>query len=106
MTGISSSTHIADILSLSENPDLDQALKIENEFKLILVLLVNSGPDKNPRYLKNIEEYSYNLVERSMSTLSEKLGEIVLSVDHFGSHFDTMGNITDSNLELHNFNYA
>ncbi|CAG8787572.1 26318_t:CDS:2, partial [Gigaspora margarita] len=110
------------------NPDLDQTLKIENEFKLILVLLVNGGPDKNPRYLKNIEEYcklfkllnldyftirtyapgqsAYNLVEKSMSTLSEKLEGIVLPVDHFGFHLDTMRNITDSNLELRNFNYA
>ncbi|CAG8844678.1 8512_t:CDS:2, partial [Gigaspora margarita] len=119
---------MADILSLLENPNLDQTLKIENEFKLILVLLVDGGLDKNPRYLKNIEEYcklfkilnldyftirthapeqsAYNPVERSMSTLSEKLGEIILPVDHFGSHLDTMGNVTDSNLELRNSHYA
>ncbi|CAG8806531.1 19046_t:CDS:2 [Gigaspora margarita] len=34
------------------------------------------------------EQSAYNLVERSMSTLSEKLARIVLLVDHFGSHLD------------------
>ncbi|CAG8833697.1 10036_t:CDS:2, partial [Gigaspora margarita] len=41
-----------------------------------------------------------------MSTFSKKLGGIILSVDHFGSHLDTMRNITNSNIELRNFNYA
>ncbi|CAG8821320.1 2875_t:CDS:2 [Gigaspora margarita] len=41
-----------------------------------------------------------------MSTLSEKLAGIVLPVDHFGSHFDAMENITDSELEIRNFCYA
>ncbi|CAG8744958.1 37539_t:CDS:2, partial [Gigaspora margarita] len=78
MTGTSSSTQMANILSLLENPDLDQTLKIENEFKPILVLLVDG-------------QSAYNPVERSMSTLSEKLGRIILPVDHFGSHLNTMG---------------
>ncbi|CAG8742357.1 22144_t:CDS:2, partial [Gigaspora margarita] len=79
--GTSSSMHIADILFLLKNPNLDQTLKIENEFKPILVLLVNGevngGPDKNPRYLKILKNISaYNSAERN------------------------------SNLELYNFYYA
>ncbi|CAG8787439.1 36746_t:CDS:2, partial [Gigaspora margarita] len=89
---------------------------------------IDSGPDENPRYLKNIKEYcklfkklnfdyftiqthapeqsAYNPVERSMSTLSEKLARIVLPVNHFGSHLDAVGNVTDSKLEIRNFCYA
>ncbi|CAG8710642.1 887_t:CDS:2, partial [Gigaspora margarita] len=91
--GTLSSTYIADILSLSENPNLDQTLKIENEFKLILVLLVD-------------EQSAYNSVERSMSTFLKKLEGIILPVNHFVSHLNTMVNIIDSNLELYNFHYA
>ncbi|CAG8852893.1 44563_t:CDS:1, partial [Gigaspora margarita] len=124
----SSSTHMADILFLSENPELEEALKIENEFKPILILLVDGGPDENPKYLKNIKEYcnlfkklnldylsvrthapgqsAFNPVERSMSTLSGKLAGIVLPIDNFGSHLDSVGNIMDNNLAIRNFQYA
>ncbi|CAG8836677.1 44363_t:CDS:2, partial [Gigaspora margarita] len=70
------------------------------QIKPIWVLLVDGGPDKNPRHLKNICRYSrlfqfldldyltvrthasgqsaYNLVEQTMFTLSGKLASITL----------------------------
>ncbi|CAG8641988.1 30528_t:CDS:2 [Gigaspora margarita] len=111
----SSLTHIVDLIQIVENPDLSSKLKLEDEFKPILVLLVDNGPDENPRHLKNIKEYcklfielnldyftirthapgqsAYNPVERSMSTLSEKLAGIVLPIDNFGSYLDSNDHI-------------
>ncbi|CAG8805683.1 3370_t:CDS:2, partial [Gigaspora margarita] len=99
-----------------ENDDLQteqysKALKINNEIKPIWVLLVNGGPNENPRYFKNIESYcklfkkfdldyltvrthapgqsKYNPVERSIATLLGKLAGIVLLIDHFEKHLDS-----------------
>src|SRR5690348_3797843 len=62
----SSVTHMADLLSMMKNPVLNEALKYENEVKLILVLLVDGGPDENPRYLKNIKEYCKFFLELNL----------------------------------------
>ncbi|CAG8819512.1 37657_t:CDS:2 [Gigaspora margarita] len=119
---------MADIMLIMKNPVLNNTLKLENEFKPILVLLVDSGPDENPRHLKNIIEYYklfielnldnftvrthapgqsvYNPVECSMSILSEKLKCIVLPIDHFGSHLDSSGIIENIDLAKQNFHYS
>ncbi|CAG8820727.1 41786_t:CDS:2, partial [Gigaspora margarita] len=121
-------THMVNLMQIVKNPDLSSKLKLEDEFKPILVLLVNGGPDKNPRHLKNIKEYcklfielnldyftirthalgqsAYNPVECSMSTLSEKLAGIVLPIDNFGSHLDSNGAINNVDLAKQNFQYA
>ncbi|RIB07348.1 hypothetical protein C2G38_2214703 [Gigaspora rosea] len=117
----SSLTHMVDLMQIVENPILSSKLKLENEFKPILVLLVDGSPDENPRHLKNIKEYcklfielnldyftirthapgqsAYNPVERSMSTLSGKLAGIVLPIDNFGSHLDSNGVINNVVIE-------
>ena len=38
-----------------------------------------------------------------MATLSEKLVKITLSIDHFGKHLNSQGNITDPELAAQNF---
>ncbi|CAG8836581.1 35560_t:CDS:2, partial [Gigaspora margarita] len=74
--------------------------------KPIWVLLVNRGPDENPRYLKNILRYirmhapgqsAYNPVEQAMCTLSGKLASITLPIDTF---------VTNQELANKNFRYA
>ncbi|CAB4489434.1 unnamed protein product [Rhizophagus irregularis] len=92
------------------------------------ILLVDGGPDKNPRHMKNIFQYckmfcnfdldylsvrthapgqsAYNPVERSMSTLSQKLAGITLPIDKFGFHLNSQGQVTDLELAMKNFRYA
>ncbi|CAG8748670.1 7807_t:CDS:2 [Cetraspora pellucida] len=91
----------------NENPVLNNMLKLENEFKPILVLLVD---ELNLDYL-TVRTYAsgqsaYNPVECSMSTLLEKLAGIVLPIDHFGSHLDSNSIIENIDLAKQNFCYA
>ncbi|PKC01864.1 hypothetical protein RhiirA5_402651 [Rhizophagus irregularis] len=90
--------------------------------EIIKIILVNGGPDKNPRHMKNIYQYcrifrafdldylsirthtsgqsSYNPVERSMATLSQKLAGITLLINKYGSHLNSQGQIRVLTLEL------
>src|SRR3954447_4015673 len=114
-----------DLESLTFDPQYDYALKINGEIRPIWVLLVNRGPDENPRHLKNIKMYcqlfqkfnldyltvrthapeqsKYNPVEKGMATLSEKLAGITLLINHFGMHLNTQGKVINSELTLQNF---
>ena len=89
------------------------------------MLLVDRGPDENPRHLKNIKFYcqlfrkfdldyltirthvsgqsKYNPVEREMATLSGKLAGVTLPIDHFGSHLNLQGKVIDPEIALQNF---
>ena len=118
----SSLTHMQDLESLILDPQYDDVLKTNGETRPIWVLLVDGGPDENPRHLKNIKIYcqffrkfnldyltvrthapgqsKYNPVERGMATLSGKLAGITLPIDHFGSHLNTQGKVIDSELAL------
>ena len=111
--GTMSTTHMADLIEIVHNKEFKETTKCEENTKSIWVLLVDRGPDENPKHLKNILEYSkffknqdldyltvqthapgqsaYNLVERSMATLSEKLARISFPVDHFGTHLNSQG---------------
>ncbi|CAG8839327.1 33584_t:CDS:2, partial [Gigaspora margarita] len=87
-----------------ENDDLQteqysEALKINNEIKPILVLLVNGGPNESSRHFKNIESYF-------MAILLGKLAGIILLIDYFEKHLDSQNNINDTNLVAQNFNYT
>src|SRR3954447_24700774 len=126
--GTSSLTHMQDLESLTLNPEYDDVFKTNGEIRPIWVLLVNGGPDENPRHLKNIKTYcqlfqkfdldyltvrthapgqfKYNPVERGMATLSGKLAGITLPTDHFGTHLNTQGKVIDPELALQNFRYA
>ncbi|GBC23550.2 hypothetical protein GLOIN_2v1766467 [Rhizophagus irregularis DAOM 181602=DAOM 197198] len=126
--GTSSSTHMSDLNSLIQDSQFDRILKINGQIKPIWILLVDGGPDENPRHMKNIFQYckmfcnfdldylsvrthapgqsAYNPVERSMSTLSQKLAGITLPIDKFGSHLNSQGQVTDLELAMKNFRYA
>ncbi|CAG8715305.1 23345_t:CDS:2 [Cetraspora pellucida] len=126
--GTSSVIHMKDLISLASNNQYSDALKTNNEIKLIWFLLVDGGSDENPRHFKNIESYcklfkqfdldyltirthapgqsKYNPVERGILTLSGKLAGIVLPIDHFGKHLNSQGNVINTNLAAQNFNYA
>ncbi|CAG8807009.1 7752_t:CDS:2, partial [Cetraspora pellucida] len=123
-----SNDSLFNIMAMMENSVLNNMLKLENKFKPILVLLVDSGSDENLRHFKNIKEYCklfielnldyltirihaprqsvYNPVEHSMSTLSEKLADIVLPIDHFGLHLDSNVIIENIDLAKQNFCYV
>ncbi|CAB4406867.1 unnamed protein product [Rhizophagus irregularis] len=126
--GTSSLTHMQDLESLVLDSQYNDVLKKNGEIRPIWVLLVDGGPDENPRHLKNIKTYcqlfqkfdldyltvrthapgqsKYNPVERGMATLSGKLAGITLPIDHFGLHLNTQGKVTDPELALRNFQYA
>ena len=126
--GTSSLTHMQDLESLALNSQYDDALKTNGQIRPIWILLVDGGPDENPRHLKNIMVYcqlfkkfdldylsvrthapgqsKYNPVERGMATLSGKLAGITLPIDHFGKHLDSQGNVTNPELATQNFRYA
>ncbi|EXX58145.1 hypothetical protein GLOIN_2v1783204 [Rhizophagus irregularis DAOM 181602=DAOM 197198] len=115
--GTSSLSHMQDLKNLALNPKYSDVLKTNGEVRPIWVLLVNGGPDEDPRHLKNIKNYcqlfrkfdldyltvrtyapgqsKYNPVERGMATLSGKLAGITLLVDHFESHLNTQGKRKD-----------
>ncbi|CAG8484579.1 17764_t:CDS:2 [Gigaspora margarita] len=126
--GTSSMTHMKDLLDISKHNEYAEILKHDEHLKSIWILLVDGGPDENPKHLKNIIEYcrffrelnldylsvqthapyqsAYNPVERSMCTLSEKLAGIELPVDKFGSHLNSQGVVIDKDLARRNFEFA
>ncbi|CAG8847299.1 17345_t:CDS:1, partial [Gigaspora margarita] len=46
---------------------------------------------------------TYNPVERSMASLSEKLASITLPIDEYGMHLDSQKNVIDEELARCNF---
>jgi hypothetical protein len=117
-----------DLENLTLNSKYDDTLKTNRQIRSIWMLLVDGGPDENPRHLKNIKVYcqlfkkfdldylsvrthapgqsKYNPVERGMATLSRKLAGVTLPIDHFGKHLNSQGNVTDPELAAQNFRYA
>ncbi|CAG8614977.1 19438_t:CDS:2, partial [Cetraspora pellucida] len=105
----------------NKNSVLNNMLKLKNKFKPILVLLVDDGPDENPRHFKNIKEYSklfiklnldyltvrtyapgqsvYNPVECSMSTLLGKLADYIhgkeVIVEYVDEQIDNFNKVSD-----------
>ncbi|EXX64505.1 hypothetical protein RirG_142050 [Rhizophagus irregularis DAOM 197198w] len=98
--GTSLETHIADLESIVSNEEFFTIIKKDDEVKPIWILLVDGGPDENPKHMKNIIQYAhlfralnldyltvrthapgqsaYNPVERDMTSLSAKLASITL----------------------------
>ncbi|EXX54950.1 hypothetical protein GLOIN_2v1766467 [Rhizophagus irregularis DAOM 181602=DAOM 197198] len=109
--GTSSATYIIYLNSLTQDSRFDEILKIDGHIKPIWIILVDEGPNENPRHMKNIYQYcrmfcafdldylsirmhasgqsSYNPVERSMATLSQKLAGITLPINKYGSHLNS-----------------
>jgi len=96
--------------------------------KPVLMMIVDGGPDENPRYPKVITSgigtfkkhnldamyiatnapglSAYNRVERTMSELSKELSGLIIPHDYFGSHLNGSGITIDKELELRNFEFA
>ena len=55
--GTSSATHIADLESIVANENFS-TLKKEDKVRPIWILLVDGGPDENPKHMKNIIQYA------------------------------------------------
>ncbi|CAG8516623.1 4830_t:CDS:2 [Cetraspora pellucida] len=126
--GTSSLSHMRDLIEISKCDDFAPMLKYSDHLKSIWFLLVDGGPDENPKHLKNIVEYchlfreldldylsvrthapyqsAYNPVERSMCTLSEKLAGIELPINKFGSHLNSQGVVVDEDLAKRNFEFS
>ncbi|CAI2198210.1 3780_t:CDS:2, partial [Funneliformis geosporum] len=121
--GTSSTTHIVDLESIVSNKEFSTTLKKEGKVRPISILLVDGGPDENPKRMKNIIQYAhlfcilnldyltirihapgqsvYNLVERSMASLFAKLAGITLPVREFGSHLNSQGKVVDEVNNIH-----
>src|SRR6266542_1840479 len=117
-----------DLKSLASNSQYNDVLKMNGTIRPIWILLVDGGPDENPRHLKNIKTYcqlfkkfnldflsirthapgqsKYNLFERGMAILSGKLASIMLPIDHLGTHLDSQGKVVDLELATQNFCYS
>ncbi|CAI2198953.1 6601_t:CDS:1, partial [Funneliformis geosporum] len=98
--GTLSTTHIVDLESIISNEEFFTILKKEGKVRPIWILLVDGGPDENPKQMKNIIQYAhlfraldldyltirthtlgqsaYNPVERSMASLFAILASITL----------------------------
>ena len=96
--------------------------------KKVMVVTVDGGPDKNPRYEKTIncsvnyfvensldvtflatnapDRSAINRVECRMVNLSRELGGVILKHDKFGSHLDAKGVTVDKDLDIKNFEHA
>lgn len=126
--GTNSLTHMQDLVNLALMREYKDVFKINDMIKPLWVILVDGGPDENPRYLKNIYQYcclfkkleldyltirthapgqsAFNPVERAMASLSKKLAGISFPIDKFGKHLDSQGKVVDQELGLRNFRYA
>ncbi len=49
---------------------------------------------------------TYNPVEHSMAMLSQKLADITLPINKYGSHLDSQGKVVDLELAMKNMRYA
>ncbi|KAJ8677083.1 hypothetical protein QAD02_012870, partial [Eretmocerus hayati] len=122
-------THVKDIDRLLELEDFKSIVKAKDgSDKLVIILLVDGGPDENPRFKTNLAHYvqtflkrspygmfvvtnalgrsASNPVERRMAPLSRALFGLVLSHDHCGSHLDGSDRTVDLELEKENFKHA
>lgn len=51
---MSSATHMSDFNFLTQDSRFDKILKVDSQIKLIWIILVDKGLDKNFCYMKNI----------------------------------------------------
>ncbi|CAI2197742.1 16892_t:CDS:2, partial [Funneliformis geosporum] len=112
-----------DLESIVSNEEFSTILKKKGKVRPIWILFVDGGLDKNLKHMKNIIQYAhlfcaldlnyliicthalgqsiYNLVERSMASLSAKLANITLPVKEFRSHLNSQGKVVDEEDDIH-----
>ena len=123
-------THAADLMHLYDNVESFKNILYRNDgtVKPILIMLVDGGPDENPRYAETIKfacanfitlkldalfiatqapgRSAYNPVERRMAPLSRFLAGIILPYESYGSHLNSQGVTIDAAREKSNFKQA
>ena len=124
-------THVVDLTKIVKEESFHEFTHYENSIKLFWYLLTDGRPDENPQFLANILKYlllfkkhdldyltvqthasgqsAYNLVERSMSTLSDKLVGIELDAFVFSKHLESIDrkvSIKDKDLAHRNFKHV
>jgi len=123
-------THAADLQHLYENISEFKSILFwpHGSVKPILIILVDGGPDENPRYGETIKfacsnfiklnldalflstqaqgRSAYNPVEGRMAPLSRFLAGIILPYETFGSHLNSQRATVDQSLEKLNFRKA
>ena len=126
--GSTAFSHTEDMIKFSQlQPETFHLAGSETEYKPVLVVGVDGGPDENPRFHNNINMgcktmihfnldcyievtnapglSAYNRAERRMYHLSKELTGVVLPYDTFGSHI-VNGKIVDEELEVKSFQAA
>ncbi|GBC35238.2 hypothetical protein GLOIN_2v1766467 [Rhizophagus irregularis DAOM 181602=DAOM 197198] len=86
--GTSSATHIVDLESTVKNENFSNTLKKENKVRPIWVLLVDGGPDENPKYMKNIIQYAHLFHSLDLDYLTVRTHASVEYVDQERNPFD------------------
>lgn len=121
-------SHAVDFNRLMQLEEFDSIMKTDGLVKPIVIIIVDGGPDENPRYRKVIQvavhhflehnldaifiatnapgRSAFNRVERRMAPLSKELAGLIIPHDHFGSHLDSQLRTTDEELEKKNFRFA
>lgn len=122
-------THSRDFSRLLNLEEFDDITKSRSgDIKPMFIMLVDGGPDENPRYPKTIcaainhfrnfnldaifiatnapGRSAFNPVERRMAPLSRQLSGVILPYEHYGTHLDANGKTVDVELEIKNFEHA
>ncbi|PKC04312.1 hypothetical protein RhiirA5_502859 [Rhizophagus irregularis] len=99
--GTSSATHIIDLNSLTQDSRFDEILKIDSHIKPIWIILVDGGPDENPRHMKNIYQYCRMFHAFDLDYLS-----IRTHTPGQSSYNPIERQVNDSELAMKNFCYA
>ncbi|CAI2193009.1 10194_t:CDS:1, partial [Funneliformis geosporum] len=124
----SSTTHISDLNSLTQDSHFDEILKINDQVKFIWILLIDEDSNENSCHMKNILQYykifytfnldyfsvqthvssqlAYNPIECSIITLSQKLDGIILPINKYSSHLNSQDQVVDLKLAMKNFHYT
>jgi len=121
-------SHAGDLENVVTLKEFEAFCKFENKLKPIFIVIVDAGPDENPRYQKVIDievhhflkfdldaifiatnapgRSAFNRVERRMAPLSRELAGLILPHEHYGSHLDSKGKTVDVHLEKKNFKHC
>lgn len=122
----SAASHSRDLKCLVGLQNFEKLVKTEaGTIKPIIIIMVDGGPDENPRYsaviacaIDRFKEWNldglfvatnapgrsaFNRVERIMAPFSRSLSGVILSHNHEGNHLDSQMNTVDEDLEKKNF---
>ena len=114
-------------------PEFETSFNNDEGGKPVMIVTVDGGPDENPRYKKTMVcaiDYfnsfdldalfiatnapgrsAFNQCERRIPPppppeLSKQVADVVLQIEHFGSHLNEKGETIDKYLEIRNFEHA